>query len=63
MDNLLKCICGSQCIYQYRENEPCWGDITVSDEIYDGNDWSWIHVCSGHYEVWDGGNYIQKKKV
>lgn len=58
-----KCECGSDCIYfDDNINEPCWGPVSAIDEVYDGDDWGWIHVCRGHGNVYDGGEYIPENK-
>ena len=28
--------------------EPCWGVVSVIDEICYGDDYNWIHCCEGH---------------
>lgn len=31
--------------------EPCWGDVSVVDEVEDENgDYVWVHSCSGHWD-------------
>jgi hypothetical protein len=31
---------------------PCWGNVEVIDEEYDGEDCYWIHACEGHHACW-----------
>jgi len=49
--------CGDDCSFNWHatEEEPCWGDVEVIDEIYSETDWSWIHACQGHTNYdWTG---------
>ena len=36
---------------------PCWGDVYVVDEDYDGDDYYWVHACEGHADVRMGVPY------
>ena len=58
------CDCGSDC-YMLGQNknplQPCWGNVSVIDEIRWGDDWSWFHACQGHSEMYDGFEYEQEK--
>ena len=47
--------CGSDCCYEWIDDEPCWGDVEVVDDL---DDVGWVHACKGHYEKYDGGDYI-----
>jgi hypothetical protein len=54
--------CGAGCDYEGAEGEPCWGEIAVVDEVEHANgeggtDWSWVHVCDGHRDRYNGGAY------
>lgn len=48
------------------EDEPCWGQTTVTDEWWyddeNGSDSGWIHACEGHSECYEGKSYIRKEK-
>lgn len=45
--------CGDDCFRYGWDETPCWGDVEVIDEIYDGEDsWYWIHACQGHIRMW-----------
>lgn len=37
--------------------EPCYGQVTVVDEIYTEDDCWWVHACEGHAGVTDGEKY------
>lgn len=53
--------CGVDCAFngRGRQSEPCWGDVTVIDEVqYGDDDYGWVHVCEGHKDVYDDGIYI-----
>ena len=49
--------CGSDCGWADTEGEPCWGEIDVIEEVFDG---VWVHACTGHHDVYDGGVYKPK---
>ncbi len=54
--------CDCDCDYlNWYDNEPCWGQVTVVDEIYSDDDSWWIHACEGHAERNDGGKYIESQ--
>lgn len=42
--------CGDDCWAIYRDDEPCWGDVEVIDEVVCGSDWAWVHGCQGHLD-------------
>jgi len=51
--------CGTDCSWHDTEGEPCWGDVTVIDEVQYGEDeWGWIHACEGHL---DDGKYKEEQ--
>lgn len=52
------CNCGAPCAWSHRIGEPCWGPVSVVDDVDEGAVGStWIHACQGHEAVWDGGPY------
>lgn len=54
--------CGADCnLLGNDPNEPCWGDVTCIDEIYDedAEDHFWLHLCKGHVDCYDG-KYAQE---
>lgn len=59
MTPLKPCDCGSlRCDYaDVQEIEPCWGEITVVDEVYTEDDYWWVHACEGHEDVNAGDPY------
>lgn len=57
--------CGTDCnLYGRNENESCWGDVDVVDEVlnYEG-DYEWIHACQGHWEVLQGYGKYKEENV
>lgn len=49
--------CGADCwAHELYPDKPCWGDVEVVDEEYDGDDYWWIHECEGHRGTRDGEN-------
>ncbi len=49
--------CNAPCYAESNDDESCWGDVEVVDEDCwdDGEgrmDYSWIHACQGHMDVW-----------
>jgi hypothetical protein len=54
--------CGGTCFAQetHETNEPCWGEVEVVDEEYNGDDYWWIHACEGHVGCWNSGHYKEK---
>ena len=44
--------CDAQCAYR-EDDLPCWGPIQVVDAFWDGEDYCYIHACSGHAAYWD----------
>jgi hypothetical protein len=60
-----KACCNSDCYAldcNKNQDEPCWGDVEVIDEIVYDDDWSWIHACQGHKSCWEGKPYIPEGK-
>jgi hypothetical protein len=53
--------CGQDCVLQGMDSkEPCWGDVSVVDEVDLGDgDWTWSHACEGHWDC--VANYGQYK--
>lgn len=37
--------------------KPCWGEVSVIDEIDYGDDWGWVHSCQGHLAEYGMGCY------
>jgi len=52
--------CNSDCFAYDDDRGKCWGDVSVIDEISSEEEFSWIHACKGHIEMWDNpdGKYI-----
>lgn len=47
--------CFADCVHLNRkDDEPCWGEIFVTDEVYNDEDSWWIHECEGHYGCYSG---------
>jgi len=47
------------------DNEPCWGEVEVVDEIYyeDAPDYGgWVHLCEGHQAKYNDGKYLPENK-
>lgn len=47
----------SDCIYFDEgegDNEPCWGDVKVVDEVSTGDDWIYVYACEGHADIASG---------
>lgn len=60
--------CGNgHCYYCNKKEEPCWGQTTVSDEVYSEEcpeDSYWIHTCEGHIQFESfKGQYIKSNKI
>jgi len=49
------CHCGAGCDFDWRDNEPCWGEVTPVD--VPGGDDDWQHACRGHADCYGGGEY------
>ena len=48
--------CGDDCFaFGLNPAEPCWGDVHIVSEEYDGEDYYWVHECEGHSGCFDGG--------
>lgn len=59
------CHCGGDCFALSKDpiNEPCWGQVEVSDEVQMGDDWVWIHECKGHLFCYsEGAKYKPEPK-
>ena len=56
--------CGTHCDYWYRhdDSEPCWGDVTVVDEVEGEDGWEWVHCCEGHRPEYDGEGYLKESE-
>jgi hypothetical protein len=59
--DIKNCYCGAPCDF-VRDDEPCWGDIDVVDEIVYDDDYSWVHACEGHIYCSLGRPYIKLKQ-
>ena len=61
-----KSCCGGHCFrYGSGDDEPCWGDVEVIDNLYDDENEEWLHSCKGHinmYPEWStyDGKYIKE---
>lgn len=40
-----------------RDDEPCYGQVRLVDEINEGGEWVYIHACDGHERCWRGQPY------
>jgi len=53
-----KACCGDNCFaLGYNPVEPCWGDVSVTEEEVSTNEAWWIHECKGHANCYNGGKY------
>lgn len=52
--------CDADCPHDSDE-EPCWGEVKVIDEIYTDDDYYWVHCCEGHEDIWDKNGKYKKK--
>jgi hypothetical protein len=57
------CECGEDCPCRSTEERPCWGAVTVVDEIPTEDGPGFIHACEGHAKpVTDSGDYTPERK-
>lgn len=56
------CCSGIDCCFLGENPEqPCWGQVKVVDNEYDGDGGEiYIHCCEGHEGMTMGGEYIEK---
>lgn len=59
------CCSGGGCfaIWSNTKDTPCWGDSEVETELYDEEDWEWLHACRGHMDMFDCEKYGETYKV
>jgi hypothetical protein len=59
--------CGTTCMFEHREDLPCWGNIKCVDyiELDDGDEIRHA-VCDGHDEMWpscDDKKYVKRPTI
>jgi hypothetical protein len=57
LDSYKPCDCGDDCDYA-KDNEPCWGEVHVVQEITWEDGWDYEHACEGHSNCCFFGSYI-----
>lgn len=54
--NVEACQCGeTRC--DYIGIDPCWGKIKAIDEFEADGEQVWVHACTGHADMYEGGPY------
>lgn len=49
MKSYIECSCGCGCdLFVANSEEPCYGNVTVEDSYWTGEDENYIHLCEGH---------------
>lgn len=61
LDSYRSCECGSDCDFlDTRKDESCWGFVQPVEEVYDEDNYYWVHACEGHNLVNYGGKYREE---